>query len=141
MTEAEADANFEREGDLLAGMEEDAPDPDRPPRLLVESDRVEGTAVFNRAGEKIGRVKRFLVEKRSGKAQYAEMEFGGFLGLGTDTHPLPWDVLDYDVDKGGYIVDLTREQLHGAPRRSSTEPRAIDAFYEAQIRGYYGLPF
>lgn len=106
---------------------------------LIASDRVEGTAVYNREGEKLGTVKRILVEKRSGKARYAEMAFGGFLGFGEDVHPLPWDVLDYDEAQSGYVVDLTREQLTDAPRYGREEQKPIDDVYDAEVRSYYGL--
>lgn len=107
---------------------------------LIESDRVEGTAVYNREGDRLGTVRRFLVEKKSGKARYAEMVFGGFLGIGEDVHPLPWDVLTYDTDKNGYVVDLTKEQLEGAPRYGMHEDRQFDDAYDREVRGYYGLP-
>lgn len=109
------------------------------PDDLIESDRVEGTAVYNRAGDRLGTVRRFLVEKRSGKARYAEMVFGGFLGIGEDVHPLPWDVLTYDTDRGGYVVDLSKEQLEGAPRYGMHERRDFDDAYDRELRGYYGL--
>ncbi len=106
---------------------------------LIASDRVEGTAVYNRAGDRLGTVRRFLVDKRSGQAAYAEMAFGGFLGLGEDVHPLPWERLDYDPAKGGYVVDLTEDQLRAAPRYGHDERRPIDDEYDAHVRSYYGL--
>lgn len=130
-----------REGDMLAGTGHDAAARDnREPNALIASDRVEGTDVFDHGGERIGTVKRFHVNKRTGKAEYAEMEFGGFLGIGKDTHHLPWDVLDYDVHRGGYVVDLTREQLDAAPRNDAATSREIDHAYGTDIRQYYGLP-
>lgn len=131
----------DREGDMLAGMDkDDIEHPDRPPHLFIESDRVEGTAVYNRAGERIGTVRRFLVEKRSGRALYAEMQFGGFLGIGAETHPLPWEMLDYEADAGGYVVDLSKDKLRNAPHHPDAERRLVDDGYGAEIRTYYGLP-
>ena len=52
---------------------------------LIASNKVEGTAVYNRQGEKLGSVHNFMVDKRSGKVEYAVMSFGGFLGMGTVT--------------------------------------------------------
>lgn len=133
-------SEIEREGDMLAGVGNDAAAREgRSPNLLIASDRVEGTAVFNRGGERIGVVRRFQVDKRSGQACYAEMEFGGFLGIGKDTYPLPWDLLDYEADVGGYVVDLTKDQLTDAPRYTETDRREIDDLYGADIRQYYGL--
>ena len=48
------------------------------PHRLIASNRVEGTAVYNRAGEKLGRIENFMVDKVSGRSEYAVMSFGGF---------------------------------------------------------------
>src|SRR4051812_47349239 len=68
---------------------------------LISSDKVEGTAVYNWAGEKLGSVYNLMIDKRSGHVAYAVMSFGGFLGMGSDYHPLPWDQLSYDRSKAG----------------------------------------
>src|SRR5258706_10518353 len=31
--------------------------------------------------------------------RYAVMEFGGFLGIGTDRYPLPWESLKYEPNR------------------------------------------
>ena len=82
---------------------------------LIASNKVEGTAVYNRQGEKLGSVYNFMVGKRSGRVAYAVMSFGGFLGIGQSYHALPWNVLTYDTDRGGYVVDADRDRLMGAP--------------------------
>jgi hypothetical protein len=51
---------------------------------LIESDRVEGTAVYDPGGNNIGSIKRLMVEKMSGRVAYAVMSFGGFLGIGAE---------------------------------------------------------
>jgi hypothetical protein len=56
---------------------------------LIASDKVEGTAVHNRAGEHLGSVYNFMVDKFIGCIAYAVMSFGGFLGIGERYHPLP----------------------------------------------------
>ena len=105
---------------------------------LIASDKVEGTAVYDRNGTKLGSVYNFMVEKRSGHVAYAVLSFGGFLGLGTSYHPLPWNQLTYDPAQGGYVVDLTREQLEGAPTYSDANaPRWNDPAYGRGIDDYY----
>src|SRR6266404_316775 len=56
---------------------------------LIASNKVEGTAVYNRQGERVGTVHHFMVGKRSGQVAYAVMSFGGFMGLGEKQFPLP----------------------------------------------------
>ncbi len=109
---------------------------------LIASDKVEGTAVYNQAGERLGTVYNFMVDKRSGKVAYAVMSFGGFLGIGESYHPLPWETMTYDTSKGGYVVNLSREQLEGAPRYTASDmPDWTDAAYGRRVSGYYGVPF
>ena len=82
---------------------------------LIESDRVEGTTVYDRSGNNIGSINRLMIEKISGRVAYAVMSFGGFLGMGTEEHAVPWNKLTYDTNLGGYRTDITEQQLRGAP--------------------------
>ena len=84
-------------------------------RDLIASDKVEGTAVFDREGTRLGTVHNFMVDKRSGQVAYAVLSFGGFLGMGESYHPLPWRALTYDTGLGGYVVGLTRQELEATP--------------------------
>ena len=105
---------------------------------LIASDKVEGTAVYNRQGERLGSVYNFMVDKRSGQVEYAVLSFGGFLGMGDSYHPLPWKALTYDTNQGGYVVDLDKDKLKSAPSYSGRETqnwsnptwgRSIDDYY------------
>lgn len=108
---------------------------------LISSDKVDGTAVYNGAGERLGDVHDMMIDKVSGRVVYAVMSFGGFLGIGEKYHPLPWNALRYDTELGGYVVDLSREQLEGAPViDDSAEPAWGDRDYDKRVHDYYGLP-
>ena len=58
---------------------------------LIGSDKVEGTAVYGPDDRRIGVIERVMIEKRSGPVSYAVLSFGGFLGMGNDHYPLPWN--------------------------------------------------
>lgn len=106
---------------------------------LIGADKVSGTAVYNAAGDDLGSIHDVIIDKHSGQVAYAVMSFGGFLGIGEKYHPLPWSVLNYDLDKGGYVVHLTREQLEGAPQFGPEEPpHWDDRDYEKRVYDYYG---
>lgn len=95
------------------------------PHKLIPADRVNGTTVYNQAGEKVGQIEDIAIDKVSGKVAYAILSFGGFLGVGERYHPLPWSVLTYDVEKDGYVVPCDKEALENAP---SFEPKELSGW-------------
>ncbi len=105
---------------------------------LIASNKVEGTAVYSPDGESIGSVHNFMVDKVSGKVSYAVLSFGGFLGIGERYHPLPWEALKYDPDFGGYVVNVTRDQLEGAPSYAREDDPWSDPKYGTRVHGHYG---
>ena len=83
---------------------------------LIASDRVEGTAVYDAHGKRIGKVERLMIDKLTGRIAYAILSFGGFLGIGEDHYPIPWSMLAYNEKPDGFQVDITEEELKNAPK-------------------------
>lgn len=108
---------------------------------LIASDKVEGTAVFNRNGDKLGTISNFMVGKRNGRVEYAVLSFGGLFGMGERNYPLPWNMLTYDTDQGGYVVDLDKERLEDAPSFERGREPTFDRTYGEQVYGHYGLAY
>jgi sporulation protein YlmC with PRC-barrel domain len=106
---------------------------------VISSDKVEGTKVYNTVGEKLGSVDDLMIDKVSGQIRYAVLEFGGFLGMGTDRYPLPWDMLKYDTTKEGYVVPLDKDKLERAPRFAETEVPEFNDQYGKRVYDYYGV--
>ncbi|ESY62776.1 PRC-barrel domain-containing protein [Mesorhizobium sp. B283B1A] len=102
----------------------------------IAASRVIGTTVYNTAGDSIGSIEDVMLDKTSNGIMFAVIGFGGFLGMGEKYHAIPWASLDYDQDKGGYVVPFSKEQLKAAPAYSIDEltgedgERARDASYE-----------
>lgn len=89
---------------------------ERDPGRLISSDKVEGTDVYSNSNEKIGSIKYLMIDKISGLVSYAVLSFGGFLGIGDDHYPLPWKILKYDTELGGYKTGISANRLKGAPK-------------------------
>lgn len=106
---------------------------------LISSRRVEGTAVYDRSGGRLGTIHSVMIGKRSGKVAYAVLSAGGVLGIGSRVHPIPWDVLTYDVDLDGYRMDIARERLTSAPGMTLDDTdRPIDRGYQEEVSRYWG---
>jgi hypothetical protein len=107
---------------------------------LIASSEVEGTNVYNPKGEKLGTVDDIMIDKVSGKAIYAIMSFGGFLGIGEKHHPLPWTALTYDERTGGYVVNLDKTMLENAPSYEIDEDFLWTPEYGRRVDRYYNAP-
>jgi len=103
---------------------------------LIASDKVEGTAVYDRNGDRLGSVKNFMVGKRSGRVAYAVMSFGGWLGMDESHHALPWSNLTYDTDQGGYVVTLSKDRLRSAPGHMTGQD-TTDTSYWRRVKEYW----
>jgi hypothetical protein len=108
---------------------------------LIGSDKVEDTNVYDTKGEKMGSIKRVMIEKKSGQVAYAVLSFGGFLGLGADYYPIPWASLNYDTRLGGYRLDITEERLKKAPKYTGDSWDWEDRERGRKVYEYYGTPW
>jgi hypothetical protein len=104
---------------------------------LIASDKVEGTAVYGADQRKIGSLERVMIDKISGKVAYAVLSFGGFLGMGEDYYPMPWSTLKYDTNLGGYLVNLTKDQLDNAPKFNESRGWNWNRENDRQVHDYY----
>ena len=107
---------------------------------LIASDRVEGTPVCSaRTWQKVGTIKRIMIDKLSGHVAYAVLTFGGFIGFGERHYPVPWAALHYDPHKEAYVTDITVDQLKNAP--SYEEDASFDwGDRHEQVNKYYRQP-
>ncbi len=104
---------------------------------IIESDRVEGTAVFNRDNHQIGTIKRLLIEKVSGRVLYVDVTFGGFMGLGVHHLTIPWGMLTFDRELEGFHTDITEEQVRNAPAFYGEGQAWPGPEREEQLRNYW----
>jgi hypothetical protein len=85
---------------------------------LIAADKVEGTAVYNPQGERLGTI--------------------GFLGIGARHYPLPWGALKYDPSHGAYVIGLDKSTLDGAPSYDDGETVAWeDHDWGKNVHDYY----
>jgi len=111
-------------------------------RAILAS-KVKGTSVYNSAGDKIGTVEDVVLDKTSDHIMFAALGFGGLLGLGEKYAPVPWSLLDYSPDKGGYVVPMSEDIIKKAPSYSLSDLTKSDGEF-ADIRersySYYNVP-
>ena len=118
-------------------------DTTNPAGHLIAARQVQGTTVFNTASEKLGSVNDVMIDKGTGRIAYAILSFGGFLGIGDRYYPLPWEKLSYNTELGGYVVDIDRDVLEGAPSYTDEATASWnDEAWSRNVYSYYGVhPF
>lgn len=104
---------------------------------LIAADKVEGTAVFDRKGDRLGTIKDIYIDKISGKAEYASMAVGGVIGMGARYHPVPWSILDYDPTKNGFVVPLEKTDLEATPAYDEQALYAADYPWRGEVTDYF----
>ncbi len=104
---------------------------------LISSKKVEGTPVVGTNGETLGTIQSFMVDKYTGRVAYAIMSFGGAMGVGASLFPLPWPILEYDVEKDGYALDITKDQLADAPRFEANDEPEFSPEYRRSLITFY----
>ena len=106
---------------------------------LIAADKVAGTAVYNREARNIGSIRTVMLNKLNGRVAYAVLESGGFLGIGAEYYPVPWEALKYSTELGGYAIDVG--DFDNAPRYpADSEPNWADRLFSDGLRRHYGLP-
>jgi sporulation protein YlmC with PRC-barrel domain len=118
-------------------------DTTNPSGRLIAAKQVHGAAVFSTRLEKLGAIEDVMIDKASGRIAYAILAYGGFLGIGDRFYPLPWEKLRYDIEMGGYVVDVDQDVLEGAPSYSDAAPASWhDDVWGRGIYTYWGVhPF
>jgi len=108
----------------------------------ILASKVKGTPVYNTQGEKVGTVEDIVLDKSSNNIMFAVLGTGGVLGMGEKYRPIPWSVLDYDSQKGGYVVPLDRSRLDNAPAYGMEDLTRNDggAAIMTETFSYYKVP-
>jgi sporulation protein YlmC with PRC-barrel domain len=118
-------------------------DTTNPSGRLIAAKRVQNTTVYNTALEKLGTIEDVMIDKQTGRIAYAILAHGGFLGIGDQYYPLPWEKLQYNREIGGYVVDISQDVLQGAPSYTDEATAAWhDDAWGRNIYAHYGVePF
>lgn len=82
-------------------------------RLLhfARADTLIGSDLMNNASDSIGTVSDFIIDRGSGKIEFAVVKSGDFLGIGGESFALPYNELRYHPTTTGFQTNLSEEQL------------------------------
>jgi sporulation protein YlmC with PRC-barrel domain len=98
------------------------------------------------ANDKLGDVQHVIIDMQSGMATYAVVDFGGFLGIGTESVLVPWnkfqlDNTDTTTTKPVMRLNVTKDSLQSAPKfdesKLSLWPTPANQGWDSQIQLFW----
>src|SRR5918996_3620411 len=107
---------------------------ERSDRFTAIEDRYAGYAVYDPAGEKIGKVDDLFVDE-SDQPEYIGVKMGF---LGTRSTLIPWEAVSSTDDEGRAITVATdKDKAKNGP--TFDDDREITPEFESEVYSYYGL--
>lgn len=111
----------------------DGPGPD-----VMAAATLDGNKVVTIDGEHVGKISDIMLDVRTGRIAYAVLSEGGFLGVGTTLHAIPWGALTLNVDEKIFLVELMAEQIKTAPGFDRDHwPAMADPLWASSVHDYY----
>jgi sporulation protein YlmC with PRC-barrel domain len=99
---------------------------------------LDGNQVRSSDGEDVGKISDIMLDVRSGRIAYAVLSEGGFLGMGSKLHAIPWSALTLDTAEKCFRVNLTAQQIADEPGFDKDHwPAMADERWASEIHHYY----
>lgn len=77
----------------------------------MRASEIIGMQVENREGEDIGEIKDLVIDRASGRVEYAALEHGGFLGMGEDLFAYPMSAFGQGAEEDKLVLNVPEERL------------------------------
>lgn len=84
-------------------------------RRGVRADSLMGVEVRNTQDRYLGSVGDMIFNPENGEIAYLTIERGGFLGIGSESVPIPWDTLSATPGLNTLVVNIDEAALENAP--------------------------
>ena len=124
----------------LTGVNHQDPQANTPVRRLTATSII-GDAVENPKGESLGEINNLMINVRTGKVEYAVIEFGGFLGVGQKLFAIPFEELRVDEEKEIFVLNRDKDYLKESPGFDPNHwPDTNDHDYFDNVNTYYQYP-
>jgi sporulation protein YlmC with PRC-barrel domain len=108
------------------------------PLHRLSSSSIVGDDVKNMTGDDLGSIKDLMIDLNEGYIEYAVLQFGGFLGIGSKYFAIPWSELKLDPDNKNFILNRDKEFLKNAPGFDKDHWPGTNSDYYKDTNTYWG---
>lgn len=118
---------------IVGGGQGEGPGPE-----VMAAATLDGNKVMSTDGEHVGKISDIMLDVRSGRIAYAVLSEGGFLGMGTRLHAIPWSALTLDTAEKCFHVDIPAQRLKDDPGFDKDHwPSMADTGWATSLHTYY----
>ena len=118
---------------IVGGGVGEGPGPD-----IMAAATLDGNKVMSSDGEHVGKISDIMLDVQNGRIAYAVLSEGGFLGMGSNLHAIPWSALTLDTDEKCFHVDIPAQRLKDDPGFDKDHwPMMADPKWGATTHSYY----
>ena len=97
---------------------------------LLSARDLQGNEIYDRQGNKLGKIEDLMLDLDSSRVQYAVLAFGTPLGHATKHFAVPVAALALDSENECFVINASKERLDGAEGFDvDTPPQAPDALF------------
>lgn len=126
------------EADNRTGANMEGPDANRPLERLTATSII-GDKVENQQGEDLGTIDNLMINIRTGRVEYAVLEYGSFLGIGGKLFAIPFEELRVVPEKRIFVVNRDKDYLRMSPGFDKDHwPDTNDHAYYGDVDSYWG---
>jgi sporulation protein YlmC with PRC-barrel domain len=119
--------------DIVGSDIGEGPGPD-----VMAAGTLEGNKVMSADGEDVGEISDIMLDVRGGRIAYAVLSEGGFLGMGSKLHAIPWNALTLDTVGKCFHVDISAQGLKDDPGFDRDHwPSMADEAWGTSMHSYY----
>lgn len=108
------------------------------PLHRLSSSSIVGDDVKSPQGDDLGSIKDLMIDLHEGCIEYAVLQFGGFLGIGSKYFAIPWSELRLDPDNKNFILNRDKEFLKNAPGFDKDHWPGTNTDYYKDTDTYWG---
>jgi sporulation protein YlmC with PRC-barrel domain len=133
-------STFEKTYDVdnTTGTNQEGPDANRPLERLTATSII-GDKVESASGEDLGSIDNLMINIRSGRVEYAVVEYGSFLGIGGKLFAIPFEELHVAQGRHAFIVNRDKDYLRMSPGFDKSHwPDTNDHSYYGDVDSYWG---
>ncbi len=81
------------------------------PPALISPTEIRGSTVQTSSGQDIGDIDRVMIDVRRGQVAYVLIGHGGFLGIGEEWLPVPFQALSWSPANEGFLLNANEQQI------------------------------